>query len=400
MIRCPQKNHPDWIALEELTQDENESYKIFIKNDYYAPTQPFTKESLHLRSPRLDYFIGKHGEFEGLRHYFGEKAFLKETKIQKGSKVSNQSKINIKKKVDKYNDKHKTSHFVNFEPFSMHYAKVGQIDISLKPVNQQKKAERLERRKEARSGDGFFENIQEEQAKQGEQLSLFQLGNPIKEGVSELFESNPELATIGSKIQYSQYLDTIFPDSKVKEIVYHGTLPENKFEKFDKQRGTNLSGEYGGIHFGDLTTAKERPTKVIQAENFLLGVEGDLANFRPNIIPVILNISNIKRVEEGKNWGQGDWNKLISKEQEADAFIYSNKIENKGKDSYVVFEPEQIHILGSKQDIENFANFVSYENSSYSKIGSIQQFKDYIMSKNFAAVEEFLVVNNKIDRKC
>lgn len=56
--------------------------------------------------------------------------------------------------------------------------------------------------------------------------------------------------------------------------------------------------------------------------------------------------------------------------------------------------------LGSNQDIDNFANFVSYENSSYSKIGSIQQFRDYIMSKNFAAVEEFLVVNNKIDRKC
>ena len=163
---------------------------------------------------------------------------------------------------------------------------------------------------------------------------------------------------------YSQYLDTIFPDSKVKDIVYHGTLPENKFEKFDKQRGTNLSGEYGGIHFGDLTSAKERPTKVVQTENFLLGVEEDLSNFKPNIIPVILNITNIKRVEEGKNWGQGDWNKLISKEQEADAFIYSNKIENKGKDSYVVFEPEQIHILGSQQDIEGFKEFVQKDNSS------------------------------------
>lgn len=34
----------------------------------------------------------------------------------------------------------------------------------------------------------------------------------IKSGVESLFESNPELAAIGSPEQYSAYLDTIFPD--------------------------------------------------------------------------------------------------------------------------------------------------------------------------------------------
>lgn len=146
--------------------------------------------------------------------------------------------------------------------------------------------------------------------------------------------------------------------SQVKDIVYHGTLPQNKFEKFDKQKGTNLSGEYGGIHFGDLTAAIERPTKIVKAESFLAGIEEDLSNFKPNIIPVILNIENIKRVEEGKNWGQGDWSKLISKENEADGYVYTNKIENKGKDSYVVFKPEQIHVMGGKNDIQGFKDFV------------------------------------------
>ena len=41
----------------------------------------------------------------------------------------------------------------------------------------------------------------------------------VKEGVEDLFESNPELANIGTQTQYSQYLDTIFPDSKVKDIL-------------------------------------------------------------------------------------------------------------------------------------------------------------------------------------
>ena len=44
----------------------------------------------------------------------------------------------------------------------------------------------------------------------------------VKEGVEDLFNSNPELFTIGTQEQYSAYLDTIFPDSKVKDIVYRG----------------------------------------------------------------------------------------------------------------------------------------------------------------------------------
>lgn len=57
----------------------------------------------------------------------------------------------------------------------------------------------------------------------------------IKPGVAELFESNPELASIGTAEQYSAYLDTIFPDSKVKDIVYHdgghGKIKEEGFRK-------------------------------------------------------------------------------------------------------------------------------------------------------------------------
>jgi len=56
---------------------------------------------------------------------------------------------------------------------------------------------------------------------------LFSPAEEVKPGVSELFESNPELASIGTPEQYSQYLDTIFPDSKVKDIVYHGSKTKN-----------------------------------------------------------------------------------------------------------------------------------------------------------------------------
>lgn len=55
---------------------------------------------------------------------------------------------------------------------------------------------------------------------------------PTKEGVDFVFEQNPELANIGNKEQYSNYLDTIFPDSKFKEIAYHNSNAEFKNEGF------------------------------------------------------------------------------------------------------------------------------------------------------------------------
>lgn len=82
----------------------------------------------------------------------------------------------------------------------------------------------------------------EESKNIGEQIKAIdqqvQEEKTIKSGVSELFESNPELSKIGTVEQYSQYLDTIFPDSKVKEIddfLYVSVLnqleKENKIEK-------------------------------------------------------------------------------------------------------------------------------------------------------------------------
>lgn len=60
----------------------------------------------------------------------------------------------------------------------------------------------------------------------------------IKPGVPELFESNPELASISTPEQYSQYLDLIFSNSKVEEIddsLYNSVLnqleQENIIEK-------------------------------------------------------------------------------------------------------------------------------------------------------------------------
>ena len=71
----------------------------------------------------------------------------------------------------------------------------------------------------------------------------------VKDGVDFVFEQNPELSTIGNQQQYSQYLETIFPNSKVKDIVYHGS--PNIFDEFSdefkgKNTGTNRQNHFNG----------------------------------------------------------------------------------------------------------------------------------------------------------
>ena len=211
--------------------------------------------------------------------------------------------------------------------------------------------------------------------------------NIVKPGVQELFDSNSELAQIGTPEQYSQYLDSIFPDSKVKDIVYH--VGYNNIEKFIKREN--------GIYFTDnLDYAKNLIIEKIKSDSLYAGVEitTEEAEKQLKKYIVILNSKNILKIPKV--------NSQIIKDLNKENFDTIKGVEDKSQniESYVVFEPEQIHILSSKKDFEMFRNFINFTKSEYAKYGDIQQFKDYIMSKNFAAIEEFLVVNNKIDRKC
>lgn len=48
---------------------------------------------------------------------------------------------------------------------------------------------------------------------------IYKQKRKVKEGVDEIFANTPELASIGTKEQYTDYLATIFPDSKAKDIL-------------------------------------------------------------------------------------------------------------------------------------------------------------------------------------
>jgi len=222
----------------------------------------------------------------------------------------------------------------------------------------------------------------------------------VKEGVEELFNTNPELSTIGTQEQYSQYLDTIFPDSKVKDIVYHGTKGE-KFNVVDftknifkrtafyvsifKDEAQSYAGKNGNIipllinakniqfqrdaFFGNRPETIEELTEQIQNIN--------KAKYALQFIGEELYVTTFNSLDEAniyaeRNSGWEPLEKLVKdkKIEELTNLLNNLKLQgefdtvltnNDGNENsiYIVNKSEQVHILGSNNDIEGFKEFVS-----------------------------------------
>ena len=163
---------------------------------------------------------------------------------------------------------------------------------------------------------------------------------------------------------YSKYLETIFPDSKVKDIVYHGTSSKFEEEKFDKSKlGTSTSNITNKLGFYFV------PERLV-ANIFIKGrkfkwKDGKIEVNNPTnakVYSTILNISNPETIEGDIFQKAAEENTLPPLRLDGDSLIITPQTKNILPEfsvtNYVVFEPEQIHILGSKKDIEDFKEFV------------------------------------------
>jgi gamma-glutamyl-gamma-aminobutyrate hydrolase PuuD len=99
-------------------------------------------------------------------------------------------------------------------------------------------------------------------------------------------------------------------------------------------------------------------------------IEKDAKEFQKYILnnkgiaeQAIINIKNPKNLTV-KDWFD-NYDNSSSLKENSDGLLLKggkqsdNRIYDAGENQIVVFEPEQIHILGSKQDIEGFKNWVS-----------------------------------------
>jgi hypothetical protein len=138
-----------------------------------------------------------------------------------------------------------------------------------------------------------------------DKLELFKDVTPsfVKTGVEEIFKSNPKLASIGTEEEYSKYLDSVFPGSQIKDIVYHGS--GYTFDTFKSKDGTFIfftkSKDYASVYaeksFEGLLEVKPHLEKRIRKYNFLSeSVYGDPANiydayrFYDELLPNLINI--------------------------------------------------------------------------------------------------------------
>jgi hypothetical protein len=180
----------------------------------------------------------------------------------------------------------------------------------------------------------------------------------VKEGVSELFESNPELASIGTEQQYSQYLDTIFPNSKVKDIVYRADKRINLDEKTTVDDYTQV-----GVNGVFYSSNKD------YALNYNRELKGKIYSTLVNLkTPLQVDKDEIQYFGRNKD-------EFIKGFSNNDSLIYIEDETFNTEDKYgfvkeeiVIFEPEQIHILGSKQDIQGFKKFVKKSSKEVAKV--------------------------------
>lgn len=181
--------------------------------------------------------------------------------------------------------------------------------------------------------------------------------------IEELKQSDPRWNKYSNE-DIQRFIDSVFPESKVKEIVYHGT--DSIFEKFDKYKFRE--GQQGnGLMFSGTITSIEKE-KGNQVEGFYF-LKEKTSNYGKIILPVLLNIKNPK--DFGKNIETmffGDINPTYEKL----SFVTPEELKEYKKNNIdsligevtgvgneiVVFEPEQIYILNSDKAISDMEKFV------------------------------------------
>lgn len=240
----------------------------------------------------------------------------------------------------------------------------------------------------------------------------------IKEGVDFVFEQNPELASIGTKEEYSEYLESIFPESKIKDILFHQTDSDwFKDEDFKKEKmGKTDYGYYGkGFYFSSIKDhvggyGEKTFSVILNIKNpkyevdthtvfkqILCGMDKkeskDIAStwlienmksndlekqklesgiiYKHRDIPLGVDFEEYwqQKIKDGIIYYE-EMNKLLLNQlQDIDSIIdeyysYDGFLTSNEEDDFsyyseiMVRNPEQIRILGSKKDINGFKNFV------------------------------------------
>jgi len=134
--------------------------------------------------------------------------------------------------------------------------------------------------------------------------------NQQMKNIEEVFKMNSELENIGTKEQYEKYLVTIFPESKMQDIIWHGTLSKEVFDNFDsEQESTYGFLKHSGIFFTSMIEdAKTRGSGKEKAERVIPAI----VNIQNPVVTAEKDISKI--IDNTVAYGEGEIEELLGNE--------------------------------------------------------------------------------------
>lgn len=192
-------------------------------------------------------------------------------------------------------------------------------------------------------------------------------------GVRYAYNRNPELAKIGSLEDYNNYLKTVFPESKVKDINYH--MGPKGLQELKPSTGEvyNTNPDARGIYVTPdksyaqrlrkyTTDRLEKPSFFTYLKRNLIPSEWDKANdVFTDIYPVVVDTKNPLLTKGSWTWGIKD-KKYQFLMHDYDAIVNSGPKWYQNFNSMpeiIVPKTEQSLILGSDADVAGFRKFMS-----------------------------------------
>jgi len=171
-----------------------------------------------------------------------------------------------------------------------------------------------------------------------------------------VFEQNPAIEETGSRKEYMEYVQSIFPESKVKQVLFHGgrkgidKFMTPKDPDFKKNKGIGTSTQDYGIYFtADKGMAKQYSMGHKKQDRQIYCVLVNAEN--PVFTNVWFALQIRKAINEDVFWPakitDKDYKKLVDSGH--DSIIWSGE-----RGEVIVFNPEQIHILGTQEDLDKF----------------------------------------------
>lgn len=222
-------------------------------------------------------------------------------------------------------------------------------------------------------------------------------------GIDNIFEKNKEFSLIGTKTEYQEYINNIFPETTKKNIFWHGTAQDVITNGFDVNKSNTIPAVFFTTNkvfadsFGEKRDLEQNSGYTGATYGAVLNIQKnfDYAKDSENLKPILKNLIQQKYVnkEIGVNFSpvsifldnqnidnpsneqildwllwriqNGSWR--ILEIPEIGNYLKENydsfNIKESGADTFAVFEKNQIHLLGTPDDLENFKNYMNKNKS-------------------------------------